>query len=171
MLDRQSGVTLDMLGDGLPISEAVRRHTFIVESNRIEGIDRPPTKGEVEAHRKLWDLDYIDVTALKEFVANVAARPLRSSTGMDVRVGPHIPPPGGPEIERELDSILRVANSGAWSPYDVHVAYETLHPFMDGNGRSGRALWAWQMLDSGHDPFALPFLHRWYYQSLDGGQR
>jgi len=38
---------------------------------------------------------------------------------------------------------------------------------MDGNGRTGRAIWAWQMQRLGRDPFALPFLHRFYYQTLE----
>lgn len=42
-----------------------------------------------------------------------------------------------------------------------------LHPFMDGNGRTGRAVWAWAMQRDGQDPFALSFLHRFYYQTLE----
>ena len=58
---------------------------------------------------------------------------------------------------------------GQASPYDVHCEYEDLHPFMDGNGRTGRALLAWMMIrrKGWESTFALPFLHRWYYQSLD----
>lgn len=51
-------------------------------------------------------------------------------------------------------------------PWKMHVAFEKLHPFMDGNGRTGRALWAWHMKQLGLDPFALSFLHRFYYQTL-----
>ncbi len=47
------------------------------------------------------------------------------------------------------------------------VRYELLHPFSVGNGRSGRTLWAWCMLRRGDDPFTLPFLHRFYYQTLE----
>jgi Fic family protein len=37
---------------------------------------------------------------------------------------------------------------------------------MDGNGRSGRAIWLWQMLrQEGGAP--LGFLHHFYYQTLE----
>ena len=53
----------------------------------------------------------------------------------------------------------------------VHLSgrcrYETLHPFMDGNGRSGRILWAWQMIEHNIAPgLSLGFLHAYYYQTL-----
>ena len=51
-------------------------------------------------------------------------------------------------------------------PAEYHQRYETLHPFMDGNGRSGRALWAWQRLQRGESPFALGFLWAYYYETL-----
>ena len=40
------------------------------------------------------------------------------------------------------------------------------HPFTDGNGRSGRALWLWQM--NNHAPFG--FLHTFYYQTLENSR-
>lgn len=47
---------------------------------------------------------------------------------------------------------------------DNMEAYETLHPFTDGNGRSGRALWLWAM--GGIHRAPLGFLHHFYYQAL-----
>ena len=41
---------------------------------------------------------------------------------------------------------------------------------MDGNGRSGRALWLWQMVNQHNYDMRLGFLHLWYYQSLQAGQ-
>lgn len=64
----------------------------------------------------------------------------------------------------DLEQILSRAHRGS-TPYDVHQQYETLHPFTDGNGRSGRALWLWQMIRDGQRA-QLGFLHTWYYQSL-----
>jgi fido (protein-threonine AMPylation protein) len=72
----------------------------------------------------------------------------------------------GATIVSRLKRILDMANRGS-DPWRVHVAFETLHPYMDGNGRTGRAIWAWQMHGIEQNPFALPFLHRFYYQTLE----
>lgn len=144
---------------------------FVRESNRIEGILRDPTENEVIAHAAFLPLRTVAVKDVESFVAEVAARPLRRSPRQNVRVGAHLPPQGGPQIERDLADLLEAANGRHLNPYEVHVRYELLHPFMDGNGRSGRVLWAWQMLREEQDPFALPFLHRFYYQTLDASRR
>jgi hypothetical protein len=142
---------------------------FVAESNRIEGIGIA-REHDLDAHKALLALETITVADMENFVREIAAVPLRRTVGQDVRVGAHLPPPGGPAIEQELGELLLSANEGLATPYEIHVLYETLHPFLDGNGRSGRALWAWMMIRAGRDPFALTFLHRWYYQSLDGGR-
>lgn len=141
---------------------------FIRESNRIEGINRDPTEDEIKAHARLMDLDKIEIDHLIGFVHVVAGARLRDQIGLDVRVGGHIPPRGGPEIRTRLDQILYDAMNSAppmKHAYRIHHDYEKLHPFTDGNGRSGRALWLWMM---GEAP--LGFLHHWYYQSLSHGR-
>jgi hypothetical protein len=80
---------------------------------------------------------------------------------MNVRVGRYVAPPGNSLMRVELDRVLSIAD-----PYAGHLAFELLHPFMDGNGRTGLAVWLWLMQRGGDNPFALSFLHRFYYETL-----
>lgn len=155
-----------------PTQQALRR--FVEESNLIEGIVRPPTDKEIAAHWFLLKLPELCVDDLCTFVTVVQPDAvLRTQLGLDVQVGHHVAPPGGYAVRAELAELLREANHRRrMSCYEVGCAYQHLHPFTDGNGRSGRALWLWQMTRrSVHYPrgayrAGVSFLHEWYYQSL-----
>jgi hypothetical protein len=139
---------------------------FVRESNRIEGILRPPLQREIDAHVAFLNLSQPTTWHLEAFVGDIApGHRVRDREGLDVRVGDHIAPKGGPEIRSALDAIMERVREGAdlQHPWDIHLEYETLHPFTDGNGRSGRLLWLWQM---GSAP--IGFLHQFYYQTLSG---
>lgn len=142
--------------------------TFVRDSNAIEGIKREPTVNEVRCAENFIRLPSIAVSDLEHFVSIVQqGAVLRDKGGLDVRVGNHYPPPGGPGITDRLDAIIGRANRGIAKPYDIHHEYETLHPFTDGNGRSGRILFAWMMEKQGNYMLHnLSFLHTWYYLSL-----
>jgi hypothetical protein len=133
---------------------------FIRESNRIEGILREPTPEEVDAHHAFLR-EPVTLSSLLKFVAVIQPDAvIRDRAGLNVAVGRYLPPPGGPEIVVSLNAILTDTSD----PFLTHQRYEALHPFTDGNGRSGRALWL-QMMGGIHRT-PLGFLHHWYYQSL-----
>lgn len=147
---------------------------FIKESNGIENLWHEPGEAEIEAYKNFLELDQITVAHLEAFVTSIAGQRagLRVSPGMDVIVGAHVPPRGGPRIYSNLVHLLYEISAPGKTLDDIfrdHVQYETLHPFMDGNGRSGRAIWLWQMVLNYRDisqVLQIPFLQRFYYQTL-----
>ena len=157
-----------------PVSEYQKNlRRFVAESNKIEGKLDGPSKREIDAHKDFLANPKPDSLAVCRFVKDVAGAPLRGSPGMNVRVGNHRPISGGPEVAERLKEIILRVTELKVDPWKIHNEYETLHPFMDGNGRSGRALWLWQMIYQGNDPYALRrgFLHSFYYQTLSGVRR
>jgi hypothetical protein len=141
---------------------------FVSESNKIEGILRAPTNAEIAAHETFLSSN-AKIADLEAFVAVAApGHRLRDRLGLNVRVGNHVPPVGGPHIREGLGVLLSQTSEA--TPFKLHCAYEDLHPFTDGNGRSGRALWLWMMLRrpgrDAHMARKLGFLHTFYYQTL-----
>jgi hypothetical protein len=132
---------------------------FVIESNEIERISRAISKAEIDEFRRFIALDVITIAELKRFLAIYQPEAeLRDKYDMNVVVGNYIAPFGGSEIVANLESLL----SADYNAYDLHIAYEKLHPFTDGNGRSGRALWAWKMKE-----FRGSFLLNFYFQTLE----
>ena len=137
---------------------------FVKESNEIEGIFNV-TEDEIVStihfiNNKNPTID--DLIALVKVYQPDAE--LRNKKGLDVCVGNYIAPAGGPIIETALKALLSELQMR--HPFDFHNCYEDLHPFTNGNGRTGRALWANQ-IHTLTDIYPIGFLHLWYYQSLE----
>ena len=146
---------------------------FVSESNKIEGILRAPTNSETAAHEVFLSSN-AEIADLEGFVGVVAPHHvLRNRAGLNVRVGNHVSPQGGPEVADKLNELLDQRQTA--SPFALHCAYEDLHPFTDGNGRSGRVLWLWVMLHrrgrDAHMARELGFLHTFYYQTLSASDQ
>ena len=58
------------------------------------------------------------------------------------------------------ENISQLGDAGAGLTLPMRLAighshFEAVHPFTDGNGRTGRSLWALQMVTSGNMPLYL----------------
>lgn len=140
-------------------------YDFVEESNAIEDIVRGPTVAEVQEHTRFVMLPEITIEEIERFVSVYEPEAkLRDQFGMDVVVGKHKPPIGNPNMRIILSDLISGINN--INIYRFHNLYETLHPFTDCNGRSGRAIWAWMMFNE-YRTHPESFLHEYYYQSLN----
>jgi len=141
--------------------------SFIIESNAIEGIWHPPTEDEIKALDGFLTKTILTVESVENLCK--AFQPdaeLRDRESMNVMVGDYAPPLGGARIPLMLSKLLTDINMRKVKAFDAHVQFESIHPFTDGNGRTGRAIWLWQMTTEDRKVH-LPFLHHWYYQTLE----
>ena len=93
----------------------------------------------------------------------------RASPGLfrkqSVRVG-ELTPPMAPEIPKLMSDLEKYINEPSELPALikaglVHVHFETIHPFLDGNGRIGRLLIVLMLINNGL--LTLPILYPSYY--------
>lgn len=141
---------------------------FIKESNAIEDIHQEPNTYQIDKFIEFYYQPKMTRSILIEYVLNgmygyvirkheYSDYGFRDDWGMNVEIQGYRPPAGNPDMGKALDELLEKDLDA----YHLHVEYEKLHPFMDGNGRSGRALWAWK-----HRDLSLGFLRAFYYQTL-----
>lgn len=93
-----------------------------------------------------------------------------------VRVGNYFPPK--PEVVRKLASELLDwwnEKSSKWSPVIssaiIHYRFEAIHPFGDGNGRTGRALALWELYRRGFDTHHIFSIDEFYWEDRQGYYR
>lgn len=133
----------------------------IYHSNLIEGID-----SEEEDRRSMraweWALDNIDIMftarGVLEVHRQITLKQLPASERgrwrkVPVWVGNHTPP--APALVPSLMSQYLESMSLAYETLDpktMHIQFEKIHPFIDGNGRTGRMLMWVHEIRIGREP-------------------
>ena len=89
-------------------------------------------------------------------------------------VGSHIDPIEPNLIESKIFELLDLDNSRKDVMHDIeriarfHLEFEAIHPFVDGNGRTGRLIMNLQLMNCGYPPINIKFIDRKrYYRAFD----
>lgn len=86
-----------------------------------------------------------------------------------VRVGRYVPPPAQ-EVSGLMSELLEWWNSKAaelspvLSSAILHYRFEAIHPFADGNGRTGRTLALWELYRRGFDTHHIFSVDEFYWE-------
>jgi hypothetical protein len=83
-----------------------------------------------------------------------------------IRGAQHTPPPAW-EVPRYMEEWVRFVNKATGDPLEhaatAHAGFEVVHPFLDGNGRTGRLLLNWMLLSAGYPPAIIEVEERARY--------
>jgi Fic family protein len=153
---------------GDDIAGLTREH--LRESSLIEGID-DPVADIAMAGAWQWLAPFSRLTRTRILTTHrlITARQLGKEAGrtrrVNVRVGVRICPqwPAVPPLL--ADWLRKMQHPAQYAPKDMHVEFELIHPFIDGNGRVGRLLLWWHQIKVGEQPILLRAAERHtYYQ-------
>ena len=90
------------------------------------------------------------------------------TTSVFIAGAEHMPPEAA-DVPRLMNELLYTSFKSDDFIYDLadfHIRYERIHPFTDGNGRSGRVLIIKLALQNGYAPFVIPKDKRTLYMNL-----
>ncbi len=169
-------------------STAIEGNPLTLEQVRLleEGQPLPtePQRAKREVLNYLAGLRFIEQRAKKKTITHEDVLKLHAIIASDVmdqgqagryrdirvRVGHYLPP--APEMLSGLMAELLEwwnTKSAQWSPVIssavIHYQFEAIHPFADGNGRTGRALALWELYRRGFDTHHIFSVDEVYWEN------
>lgn len=169
-------------------STAIEGNPLTLEQVRLleegQALPTEPQRARREVLNYLAGLRFIEKHATKKRITHEHILKLHAIIASDVmdqgqagryrdirvRVGHYLPP--APEMVSGLMAELlewRNTKSAKWSPVIssavIHYQFEAIHPFADGNGRTGRALALWELYRRGFDTHHIFSVDEVYWEN------
>ncbi len=168
-------------------STAIEGNPLTLEQVRALEEGREPVASDARARREVLNyfagLRYVEKNATKPVIRHehvfelhrILARGVmdQGEAGryrtIAVRVGRHVPPQPG-DVSGLMFELLdwwnvRAATlSPVLSSAILHYRFEDIHPFADGNGRTGRALALWELYRRGFDTHHIFSVDEYYWE-------
>jgi Fic family protein len=147
-----------------------RLFDFCKESNAIEGEKTARRSTDMAAletilkAEKLTEAVLLDAHRLYAEKSDLREDERGAYRKCQVYVGRYVPPKPS-EVQKLMDDYFLFYGVQFVDSYRAHCMFEQIHPFVDFNGRTGRALWLRLAILEGYD-CSLGFLHKFYYQTL-----
>ena len=132
---------------------------------RIPGEHTAEEVAETLGHAQAWRRVEEDVSAGNDMRSELIVelhdlvKPFHDQRGewrkqqVFIRGAQHTPPPAW-EVPRYMEEWVRFVNKGGGDDIEraatAHAGFEVVHPFLDGNGRTGRLLLNWMLLKAGY---------------------
>lgn len=148
---------------------------FIKESNAIEDIF---DEKEIDQSLVAWEhlqeiaglLTHKDICKVQKIITlnQTNLQPdqrgyYRTLSGVEVSVGGRKCPPAS-KVDELMEAWLK--DLPKMTPLIAHIRFESIHPFADGNGRTGRMLYWWQCQQLNVKPYLHTYKHRDRYYML-----
>ena len=129
----------------------------------------------IEKHAKKKVIRHEDIFELHRILADtvMAQGSAGSYRRISVRVGRHFPP-AADDVSGLMFELLDWWNkksvdlSPVLSSAILHYRFEHIHPFADGNGRTGRALALWEIYRRGFDSHHIFSVDEYYWEDRPG---
>ncbi|WP_165089004.1 Fic family protein [Neisseria yangbaofengii] len=165
--------TAMILNDGMTISEKpIREHLDIIGfKDAFEYVFNIVAHNEPLTERNIKDIHALVLMANAEHRGRYRNIPVRIMGAENETTPPYC-------IAEETAQMLLTYQQQLTTQHPLqavawlHLAFESIHPFIDGNGRTGRLLMNLELLKNGYLPVDIKFTDRVrYYQCFDDFHR
>ncbi len=173
--------------DSSAIENIITTHDELYKESLFEGIVKNPATKEVQNYATALRLGYEKILSQKLFTNNIILEiqsvivknnaGFRKLSGTEMKndvTGEtvYIPPQSYDEIIDLMANLEKVINDDAFCPVDplikmsiIHYQFESIHPFYDGNGRTGRIVNVLYLVYKGLLDIPVLYLSRYIIQN------